>query len=461
MKKTLAILLAGLLSLCIVSCGASQETENNESDNDNIVVEQNYTDEKDKKGKFTYERNENGDYEITKYEPYSAKAVDITLPQKINGVEVVGIAKDAFKAQNAIKGVTIPSTYEYIGDYAFYDCDALTKVTFDKGTKIESIGKGAFESCDLLADFKIPEGVTEIAEFTFKDCKAIKSMDLSNISKIQKGAFFNCSSLSSLTVSSNIQYATKEAFYGCDSLTYTEEGGLLYLGNAENKTILLVSPKSINITECAVSSTTKVIADAAFNNCQYLTSVKLSDAVEVINGTSFIGCSELELTKSENGLYLGTEQNPYIALIGLDITSVEAFTVHKDTKIITNTAFNNCQLLTNVVLSDSVKVIDATAFENCAKLTYSTSENGLYLGTEANPYMALIKLNVNSVEKFTLNKDTKVIAKGAFDNCTDLSGITFEGTAAEWDGIVKFADWNCGRNLSITCKDKTLKPFDK
>lgn len=460
MKKTLALLLAGLLSLCIVACGSSQEAENNESDDD-IAIEQNYTDEKNNKGKFIYGRNEDGDYEIIKYEPYSAKAVDIILPQKINDIDVVGIANDAFKAQNAIKGVTIPSTYKYIGDYAFYDCDALTKITFDKGTELERIGKGAFESCDVLTDFSIPAGVTEIPEFAFKGCKAIKSMDLSNVTKIHKGAFFNCSSLASLTVSDKIQYATKEAFYGCDALTYNKEGGLLYLGNDDNKTVLLVSPESLNITEGTVSSTTKVIADAAFNNCQYLTDIELSDSVTVINGTSFIGCTELNRSESENGLYLGNEKNPYMALIELDITSVEVFKVHKDTKIITNTAFNNCHLLTTIALSDSVEVIDAEAFENCSKLTYTTSENGLYLGTDENPYLALIKLNLNSVEEFTLHKDTKVIATNAFGKCEDLGSITFDGTEADWNKVVKLDGWNCGLNLSIVCKDNTLKPFNK
>ena len=344
MKKILAILLVGLLAISATSCGDKKEDEDKQDET--LSVEQNYIEETASKGKFEYALNDEGDYEIIKYEPYSATISDITLPKEINGRDIVGIAENAFKAENSIKSVTVPSTYKYISEYAFYDCDSLVKITLP--STLEIIGKGAFESCDLLASFKMPSDVKEISEFTFKDCKAINALDLSNVTKIQKGAFLNCSALESLTVSDKIEYATKEAFYGCDKLTYNEEAELLYLGNDSNKTVLLVSPKSLNVTTCAVSATTKVISDAAFNNCTSLTSITLADSVKTVNGTSFVGCTELNCNESENGLYLGTKENPYMVLIELDITSVEDFKLNKDTKIIADTAFAQCTVLEDI-----------------------------------------------------------------------------------------------------------------
>ena len=466
MKKTLAILLTGLLSLCIVSCASSQEPEGDESNNNNkdnnLAVEQNYIEEKNGKGKFEFDRNENGDYEITNFVPYAVKASDITLPTKVNEVTIAGIADNAFKAQNAISGVTIPATYEYVGDYAFYDCDALTKITFEKDTslvkdigrdtKLESIGKGAFESCDLLEGISIPAGVTEILEFTFKDCKAIRTMDLSSIEKIQKGAFFNCTSITTITVSDNLKYATKEAFYGCDALKYNEEAELLYLGNDANKNLLLVSPKSINLTECKVSDTTKVIADAAFANCKYFTTIELSDSIEVINGTSFTNCPEFKYTKSENGLYIGNEANPYMVLVELDVHTVEGFKLNKDTKIIADSAFVGCQYLTTIEISDAVKILNGSAFEGCANLTYNKYENGYYIGSEANPYMVLIKLDISSVKDFELHKDAKIITETAFAKCNSLNNINFKADKATWEAIIKADNWNNDRELEITCE---------
>ena len=378
MKKILAILLAGLMLVSLASC-ANNEKEEQEENKGTTQVEQNYIEESTGKGKFEYAINKEGDYEITKYESYSVALADITLPSEINGREIVGIADSAFKAESTLKSIVIPASYTYIGDYAFYDCDALTSVTLPDN--IETIGKGVFGSCDILASVTMSASVKEIPDYAFKDCKALTALDLSNVEKIQKGAFLNCSEIASITVSEKLTYATKEAFYGCDKLTYTEEGELLYLGNEANKTLLLVSPKSLNINTCTVSATTLVVADAAFNNCDSLTSITLSDKVVVINGTSFTGCTELN---------------------------------------------------------------------------YNESENGLYLGTADNPYMVLVNVDIKSIEDFKLNKDTKIIADTAFASCPVLEDISFEGTEAEWLKIIKSANWNGDLNVNITCSDKII-----
>ncbi len=379
MKKILALLLAGLMVLCLASCGDKKEEEKDNKDTETTQVAQNYVDEASNKGKFEFALNDEGDYEIVKYEPYSVAVADITLPEKINNRDVVGIADNAFKAESTIKSVVIPATYTYIGEYAFYDCDALVSVNLP--ASIETIGKGAFESCDVLATFGMSAAVKEISEYTFKDCKALASLDLSNVEKIHKGAFLNCASLETVTVTDKLTYATKEAFYGCDKLVYTEENGLLYLGNATNKTLLLVSPKSLNVDVCAVSATTAIVADAAFNNCASLTDITLSDSVKYINGTSFVGCTELN---------------------------------------------------------------------------YNKSENGLYLGTTANPYMVLVEVDIKSVEDFKLNKDAKIIADTAFASCTALSDISFEGTEEQWNAIIKSATWNGDLTINVVCSDKTI-----
>ena len=378
MKKILAILLAGLMLVSLASC-ANNEKEEQEENKGTTQVEQNYIEESTGKGKFEYAINKEGDYEITKYESYSVALADITLPSEINGREIVGIADSAFKAESTLKSIVIPASYTYIGDYAFYDCDALTSVTLPNN--IKTIGKGVFGSCDILASVTMSASVKEIPDYAFKDCKALTALDLSNVEKIQKGAFMNCSGLESVTVSEKITYATKEAFYGCDELVYNEQAGLCYLGNADNKTIVLVSPKTLTIEECTVSPTTKIVADGAFTNCDQLSKITLSDSVKAIYGSTFTGCTEL---------------------------------------------------------------------------SYNRTENGLYLGSATNPCMVLVKLDVSSVEDFKLNKSTKIIIDTAFDACSALEDISFDGTEAEWNAIVKDADWNNDLKLNVTCTDKVI-----
>ena len=377
MKKILALILAGMLAVSFTACDDKNDDEN--KSNETVSIEENYVEEKNKSGKFEFALNAEGDYEIVKYVPYSIENVEITLPTEANKRSIVGIAKDAFKAENTITSVTIPDTYKYISEYAFYDCDSLKTVNLS--ASLEEIGEGAFQNCDKLKHIKLPETLKEISAYAFKDCKSIKTLDLSSIEKIQKGAFMNCSGLESVTVSEKITYATKEAFYGCDELVYNEQAGLCYLGNADNKTIVLVSPKTLTIEECTVSPTTKIVADGAFTNCDQLSKITLSDSVKAIYGSTFTDCTEL---------------------------------------------------------------------------SYNRTENGLYLGSATNPCMVLVKLDVSSVEDFKLNKSTKIIIDTAFDACSALEDISFDGTEAEWNAIVKDTDWNNDLKLNVTCTDKVI-----
>lgn len=387
MKKILAILLAGIILLCAVACESKKEEENKGKEDETEALAQNSIEEEKNNGKFLFDTNDNGDYEIIGYESYVSTPVDIVLPKKVNERNIVGIAENTFKAIYTIKSVTIPATYTYIGDYAFYDCDSLEAITLpspsenDGTSGIEEIGVGAFESCGALKSVTLSTAIEVIPEYAFKDCSALTGIDASSVKSIKKGAFLNCSALETVTVSETLEYATKEAFYGCDKLTYTEYDNALYLGNESNPTLLLVSAKTLNETECAVSSTTKVVADAAFSNCKYLETVTLSSSVKGINGTSFSGCGELN---------------------------------------------------------------------------YNESENGFYLGTEANPYLALIELDIKSVEDFKLNESTKIITDTAFAKCPSIKDISFDGTAAAWKSIIKSENWNNDLTVSIICSDDTV-----
>lgn len=347
MKKILSILLAGLLMLSLAACGDEKENESESKENETVA--QDYIEDEAKTGKFEYDLNEMGDYEITSYTPASAKQVDLILPSEVNGRDIVGIAANVFQASTTIKSVTIPATYQYIGDAAFADCDLITSITLP--ASMEAIGKNTFDGCDNLQSIALSAKITEIPEYAFNGCKSLTAINLSYVTSIENGAFSNCASLATVVISDKLEYATKMAFYGCDKLIYHKDGGLLYLGTDANKTLFLVGPESVNIKSCAVSATTKVIADNAFINCDYLTKVTLSDSVKKVKGTAFTVCDTIEYTASENGLYLGTAENPYMILVKLEMPLVEDFSVHKDTKIITNTAFAQADILEDIGFS--------------------------------------------------------------------------------------------------------------
>ena len=338
MKKFLAILLAAILILSMVACSNKEEEE---TDDEKVVSASQTIDVAS--GKFEYAANDEGDFEIVKYIPSSPKLVDsIELPKTTpDGREIVGIGNEAFKSELSIKTITLPASYTYIGERAFYDCDNLAKIVMSDN--VVSIGMSAFEGCENLAELTLSKGLTKVSKYTFKGCKALTSIALSdNVKAIEDGAFFGCSELTTLTLSANITSATKNAFYGCDKLTYKVENGAKYLGNAENAYIVLVSAENLNIEACTVNAATLVIAEEAFSNCEYLETLVLSDSVKVISNNCFNNSSELNFTEYENGLYLGSASNAHMVLVGVVNTAVEDFKLHADTKIITATAFGDC-----------------------------------------------------------------------------------------------------------------------
>lgn len=345
MKKIFLALISALLVLCMVACSSKNEEKQSE---DVFAADGNQNVYTAETGSFQYELNSEGKCEITKYVPNSVKVVDVVLPKDIDGRDIVGIAADAFKAENSLRSVVIPETYTYVGDYAFYDCDALESVTFE-GENIAVIGKGAFEGCDVLSSLTLPGSVESVGNFAFKECVSLTNIDLSGkVKEIGEGAFYGCSALEKISLSNDIEKISKNAFFGCDALEFTVENNACYLGNTENPYLVLVSAVSLNVEECKVNDATKVIANKAFAGCSLLSELTLGNNVRTISPDCIEDCDELNFNEIENGRYLGSVENPYMVLISLSVPSVEDFNLNANTKVLCASAFNNCASLADI-----------------------------------------------------------------------------------------------------------------
>ncbi|MCR5802516.1 MAG: leucine-rich repeat domain-containing protein, partial [Lachnospiraceae bacterium] len=129
-----------------------------------------------------------------------------------------------------IVNLTIPTTMEGIGDYAFYRCTALNRIQFSNG--LVAIGNHAFDGCGALTSVGMPESprINTIGAYAFKNCSSLSSFYIPHsISMLCDGVFEYCTSLTSMDLSGDINEdpTTEQAqlikignhlFYGCSNL---------------------------------------------------------------------------------------------------------------------------------------------------------------------------------------------------------------------------------------------------
>ncbi len=210
MKKVFAILMAALLACTLMSCKRDDDVAADDDADKNAGEDMVYEN-------FTYGINGEGTYEITGYTYVGTELKDVAIPAEIGGREVTGVAADAFKAKKTVKSVTIPATVTYIGDFAFYDCDAITSVVIPDS--VLEIGIGAFWGCDALADVTLPAGLKAISDYTFKNCPVLTDVALpEGLETIGDAAFWGCEAIEEITIPESVKDMGDTAFYGCTAL---------------------------------------------------------------------------------------------------------------------------------------------------------------------------------------------------------------------------------------------------
>lgn len=120
---------------------------------------------------------------------YKGKALDITIPDTIEGNTVTEIGHAAFSASPGVKGlskteretrkklksVIIPESVKIIGSLAFSDCESLGTINIPHNTV--KIGNYAFHACKELKSICIPESVKTIGDSAFLGCWSLKYVD--------------------------------------------------------------------------------------------------------------------------------------------------------------------------------------------------------------------------------------------------------------------------------------------
>ena len=159
---------------------------------------------------------------------------------------------------------------------------------------VTSVGDYAFYECRSLTSVTIPDSVTTIGDYAFYYCDSLTSVTIGDsVTEIGDRAFFYCSSLTSVTIPDSVTTIGNSAFRGCRSLTEfrgkyaSEDGRCLIIDGTLN------SFAQAGLTEYTIPDSVTTIEDWAFRNCYRLTSVTIGDSVTTIGNCAFADCYSL------------------------------------------------------------------------------------------------------------------------------------------------------------------------
>ena len=391
-----------------------------------------------------YSQNSDNTYTVTGIG--SCTDTEIVIPKKYNGNLVTSIGYEAFYNCSGLTSITIPNSVTSIGSYAFNGCRKLTSITIP--SSVTTIGYEAFSGCSGLKGVYITDlekwckisfdtydsNPLYYAQNLYLNNQLVTNLVISNsVTTIRSSAFYNCSELTSITIGSGVTTIGEGAFYGCSSLTsiVVAEGNSKYkstencLIEIESGTLILGCKNSVIPTDGSVTT----IGDYAFGGCSKLTSITIPNSITTIGRSAFGGCGKLTSITIPNS-----------------VTSIGSY------------AFYNCSELTSITIPNSVTSIGYEAFSGCSglkgvyitdlekwcKISFSTGD--------ANPlsYADNLYLNNQLVTNLVIPNTITTIRRYVFNGCSSLTSITIPNSVTS---IGSYAFSGCSSLTSITIPD--------
>lgn len=413
--------------------------------------------------------------------------VTIVIPEGVKCIE-----DNAFQNCMGLTNVTIPNSIMALGNSIFSGCTNLESVTLNSdsivsqnhstysnistifGTQVQKyligdavsyIGSFAFYGCSSLTNIKISSSVDSIGEYAFYNCSSLDTIDIkgNSIISIGKYAFRNCHSLHSIKIPNSVKEIRQGTFYGCYNL------------------------ESISIPYGITS-----IENETFYNCNNLTSITIPKSIEEIANNAFEYCNidQIHYTGNINDWIRNPLNSIPFTLISnsydlyIDDEKIVNLVVPNNVDTINNYSFYGCRCLMSVEIPSSVVSIGNLAFGNCDNMTrvilksnelvskaYSSWDINANLSSLFGSQVKEFEIGdgVTSIGDYTfwwgdkiesiiISDDVVSIGKHAFDNCLLLTTINLK------NGLKSIGDdafYGCTGLSSINIPNSVVKIGDR
>lgn len=216
-KKILCILLSAVLLLSFCSCSNATKPSDDETADtssaqwkiDNSVLQYPATNSVFRYNVYTHY--------VTISQCLSPEP-NITIPDTIDQLPVIGIEAKAFKECETLKSLTMGQNVANIGQSAFEGCKNFETVVMP--SSLMSIGESAFKDCEKLKSVIIPKGVFTIPSSCFYGCTSLKSVTIEGSDSTTKSETTTTASSFSSGTQNTGRSIGASAFAYCSQLAY-------------------------------------------------------------------------------------------------------------------------------------------------------------------------------------------------------------------------------------------------
>lgn len=358
-----------------------------------------------------------------------------------------------YVANEQYTGLSNAKIYTYLS--SMFEVDGVKYVPVSPADRICDVIDCVYDN--TASSIKVEEtvsfkGVTmkvkAIMPYTFYENKYIKDAVLAHNGAIGDYAFYNCTSLLTATLGSNITALGKETFSQCASLP---------------KIIIPDSVKSIGescFSGCTVLKGVTIgagitsIEKGTFSDCSLLSEITIPQKISTIEDYVFSRCSNLStfIIKDRNtSLNLGSNASSALfADCPLDSVYIGGKIAYSTSDYKGYSPFYRNTSLRTVVITDEETQIYDNEFYGCTALKNVSIGDGV---TSIGDYAFS---GCNSLEALSFGSSIKKIGAEAFSDCNNVTKIVSSAVYPPICGLQALDDinkWNCQLNVPIGYKE--------